>query len=381
MKRWIALAMVLAVLAALWGCTRPEAKAPAEPIKVGFLACETGAFSSYGQDNVRGARLFEEEISARGGVGGRPLQLVVYNTESTPARAVAGARKLIEEDKVVAIVGLALVSEMNAVAPLVQNGPICYSTCSAYQPEHKMIFATGVFIPLHHACIAEYLRDKGLKKFALITTNDATGEVAEAGLRRAAERNGLEVVAAERMNPADVDASAQVARIASRQPQAVVVWIVGKPLGVALRAIKTVGLNVPVFTSHGNRSLEFLRGLADIEPPDFYMPCLVDAIWEHLPESHPARALNASFHERYVKKYGSVPGSGSNDSYDALALLCRAFEAVGTDSAKVVAYLEGVKGYQGLAGSYDFSPEDHRGLGRDDIMIARVKAGVLTPAP
>ena len=381
MKRWIAVVIVLVLLAVLaTGCPKKAAAPSGEPVKVGLLVCETGAFSSYGLDNLNGALMFAEDCNAAGGVGGRPLELVVYNTESTPARAVAGARKLIADDKVVALVGLGMVSEASAAAPLVAGGPVTFVTCAAYQPENSMMFGAGVFVPLHHACICRWLAARGVTQFALLTTNDATGEVAEAGLRRNAGQSGLELSIVERMNPADVDASAQVARIAAAKPGALVVWVVGKPLGVALRAIKTAVLDVPVFTSHGNRSLEFLRSLAAIEPAEFYMPCPVDAVWESLPTAHPARAMNAGFSARYVKKFSKIPGAGSTDAYDALALLCQAFAAVGTDSAKVVAYLEAVKGYQGLAGTYDFSAENHRGLGPDDIMIARVRAGVLTPA-
>src|SRR5688500_17847224 len=139
----LGLALVAAVLFSAACNMAPGASGP---IKIGLLIEQTGVFSWYGQENLNGAQLLTDELNANGGINGRQIELVVYNSESAPDKAVAGARKLIQQDKVAAIVGLGLISEAQAVAPIVKDGPPTYSTSGAYLPEHGMMFGGTVFV-------------------------------------------------------------------------------------------------------------------------------------------------------------------------------------------------------------------------------------------
>ena len=115
-------AVVLAAVASFfaWGS---EGLA-AEPIRIGYIATLTGEGATWGQHEHDGALLAIKEINARGGVLGRPLELVCYDVKGKPEEGVSAIRRLIYEDKVVAIGGCNYSGIQIAVAPIADKGPV-----------------------------------------------------------------------------------------------------------------------------------------------------------------------------------------------------------------------------------------------------------------
>jgi len=113
---------VLAVLTVLFVICVSGAAFAAEPIKIGYLAALTGDFAAYGITEVNMAKLVVGDVNAKGGVLGRPLELVVYDTKTRNEDAVNAVRRMIESDKVVAIVGANSSGINIATAPIVNKG-------------------------------------------------------------------------------------------------------------------------------------------------------------------------------------------------------------------------------------------------------------------
>jgi branched-chain amino acid transport system substrate-binding protein len=115
------LGLVLAVWVGLWilalslGPVRAQGQ---QPIKVGALFILSGNFAGYGKSGSQGAQLAAEEINARGGVLGRPIQLVVVDDQGNPEVGVREARRLILQEKVDFLFGIDSSSVALAVAPL-----------------------------------------------------------------------------------------------------------------------------------------------------------------------------------------------------------------------------------------------------------------------
>lgn len=351
------------------------------PVKIGLLTSETGQFAWYGDDNIKGARFAEEDINRVGGIGGRPLQLVILNTESNPEKAVLGAKRLIDHERVVAICGLGLVSEAKAVAPLVRNsGPVTYSLSGAYYPEHRYMFAATVFLDAMIGRVVKHLKDKGMTKLAALFTNDATGQMTEPIVRSVTAREGVQIVATEYMNLPDVDVTPQLSRIRGQNPQAVVAWVVGRPINVVVQNYRQLALTQPLFTSHGNLTPLFLKSISEVAGNiSILIPSTKDLIWHSLPADDPQKTLLSQFGQRFVKAHGRDPGLGVGSAYDAIIILAKAISTVGTDSDKIVSFIEGIKGHIGVSGIYNFSSSDHRGLGLKDVTMVEVKEGKLVP--
>jgi branched-chain amino acid transport system substrate-binding protein len=103
----------------LAGCFAASA---ATPIKVGYLAALTGDYAAYGQTEVNMAKLVVDDVNAAGGVLGRPIELVLYDTKTRNEDAVNAVRRMIENDKVVAIIGANSSGINIATAPIVDRG-------------------------------------------------------------------------------------------------------------------------------------------------------------------------------------------------------------------------------------------------------------------
>lgn len=378
LTRWIFLFGILFLLFS----SPMESFAQPAPLKIGLLTSETGQFAWYGDDNIKGARFVEEDINRVGGISGRLLQIVILNTESNPEKAVLGAKRLIDHERVAAICGLGLISEAKAVAPLVRNsGPVTYSLSGAYYPEHRYMFAATVFLDAMIGQVVKHIKDKGMTKLAALFTNDATGQMTEPIVRSITAREGVQIVATEYMNLPDVDVTPQLSRIRGQNPQAVVAWVVGRPINVIVQNYRQLAFTQPLFTSHGNLTPLFLKSISEVAGNiSILIPSTKDLVWQSLPADDPQKAPLSQFGQRFVKAHGRDPGLGVGSAYDAITILAKAIGAVGADSDKIVNYIEGIKGHIGVSGIYNFSPSDHRGLGMKDVTMVEVKEGKLIPA-
>ncbi|MDR7418508.1 MAG: ABC transporter substrate-binding protein [Armatimonadota bacterium] len=376
--RALILLMVLVPLAGAHGQT-------GEPIKIGVLAEQTGFFSLAGQDAVSGARLFADEQNGRGGINGRPIELIIQDTASDPERAIIGARKLIDQDRVVAIVGLGLVSNAAAVAPIVATrGPVMLSVSGAFLPQQNqpMVFAFNPSVLDFMSGGMRWLQQQKKMKVALITTNDATGQVSERAYRILVRRYGMTSTGIEFFNPAATSAAAELTKIRDSGPDAVVAWTVGRSTGVIAAAVQQLGMSDrPFLTSAGNVSGAFLRQLQGMGADFFVMPVTKDILdVEYLDAKDPQYPLVKAYREAFVRRFNSAPSAVSGGAYDAMRVLTEAIRRAGTDQAALAKTIENMKGFVGVQGTYNFAPGRHRGLDAAVLIPVRVVKGQLVPA-
>ena len=113
---------ILAVMAVIFILCSAGAALAADPIKVGYLAALTGDYAAYGITEVNMAKMVVGDVNAKGGVLGRPIELVIYDTKTRNEDAVNAVRRMIESDKVVAIIGANSSGINIATAPIVDKG-------------------------------------------------------------------------------------------------------------------------------------------------------------------------------------------------------------------------------------------------------------------
>ena len=145
MKRVGQFAVVLAAVASFfaWGT---EGFA-AEPIRIGYMATLTGEGATWGQHEREGALMAVKDINARGGVLGRPLELICYDVKGKPEEGVSAIRRLIYDDKVVAIGGSNYSGIQIAVAPIADKGQVPVVSSTATNPAVTVDPDTGKVRP------------------------------------------------------------------------------------------------------------------------------------------------------------------------------------------------------------------------------------------
>lgn len=198
-RQWVAVLMTAVSLFA-WGA---EGLA-AEPIKIGYMATLTGEGATWGQHERDGALLAIKEINAKGGVLGRPLELVCYDIKGKPEEAVNAIRRLIHDDKVVVIGGSNYSGVQLAVAPIADKGQVPVIATSATNPAvtvdpntgkvRPYMFRIAYTDPYQGRVIADYLIKKcGAKKLAVIgDVGDAYSEGLTEFVTKRAQELGVE---------------------------------------------------------------------------------------------------------------------------------------------------------------------------------------------
>jgi branched-chain amino acid transport system substrate-binding protein len=182
-------------------------------------------------------------------------------------------------------------------------------------------------------------------------------------------------------NPSDVDATPQLSQIKATNPDAIIAWVVGQPLGVVLKGAKQLGMELPIVTSHGNLTPGFIESLADVQTGPLYMFGTKDLIWRSIPEGDPQKPIINKMQTELQAKYGKEGGIGTGTGYDAMLIFTEAIKrANSTDPAKIAQTIEGVQNLVGVVGAYNFSAQDHRGLKSSDAIPMVVQHGQLGPA-
>jgi branched-chain amino acid transport system substrate-binding protein len=165
--------------------------------------------------------------------------------------------------------------------------------------------------------------------------------------------------------------TAQLARIKTANPQALLTWTVGTPMGTLLRGVRDIGLDVPVVAANGNMLFTEMTQFANILPREYLFPAY-RAQTEGTTAAGPIRDAQTSFF-RAMKAAGLRPDIASVLCWDAIMIVVDALEHVGPDASaqQLREYINGLHGFAGVNGLYDFRGGDQRGLSASAIVVDR----------
>lgn len=349
----------------------------AQPIKIGALFSVTGPPSFLGEPERNAAQMVADQINKAGGIKGRPVQLIVYDTTGDATKAVQLATKLIKDDKVVAIIGPSTTGETMAVIPVAEKAGIPLISCSAGRkitdPVNKWIFKTAQNDSLAVAKIYEHLQKKKLGKVALLTVSDGFGTSGREQLKTQAAAYGIQVVYDETYGPKDTDMTAQLTKIRGTQAQALICWGTNPGPAVVARNAKQLGLKMPLFMSHGVSSKKFIE-LAGDAAEGIMLPSGKVIVADVLPASDPQKKWLLSFVKEYQSHYKVEGDHFAGHAWDAMMLIKAALEKGEDTPASIAAQLEKTKNFHGIGGSFTFSSADHAGLTKDAFVLVEIKS-------
>jgi branched-chain amino acid transport system substrate-binding protein len=367
----------LALVALLWAC---GAAGAGEPIRIGAIFSVTGPASFLGEPERNTAKMLEEELNKGGGLLGRKVEIIVYDDESDTTKAVTAVDRLTKRDRVVAVVGPSTSGSTLAIVPKIEEAQVPLLSCAAAQkitdPVKRWVFKTPQSDTLAVRRIFQHARKAGIAKVAILTASDAFGAAGRDELKALAPQAGMSVVADEVFGPKDTDMTAQLTRIKGTDPQALVVW--GTNPGPAVIARNRVQLKivVPLYMSHGVASKKFIELAGPENAEGILLPASRLIVEGQLPANHPQKPVLAAYIRDYEARFKQPISTFGGHAYDAVMLLAQAIRtAKSAEPAAIRDALEKIRGFQGTAGTFSFSPEDHAGLTEEAFVMVRVTKG------
>jgi branched-chain amino acid transport system substrate-binding protein len=380
-----------AVIAALLLCCAAVPSFAAEPIKIGAFFALSGPAANIGMPTKLVAQMAADKINKEGGINGRPIELIVGDTESDPAKAAVIAKKFIFNDKVAAIIGPTSTAEGMSVKKIVEEAGVpIFMTVGGDPVIMGGNFGAYTYVfksPQRSSTAAQklygYLKAKGLTKVALFTASDSFGKDGLGWLEKLAPEFGISFTAKESFGPSDTDMTAQLTKIRSSAPQAIITWTIGPVGSIVAKNKAQLGIAIPLFQCHGLPDPKYIE-LAGKASEGDRMPATKLMVAETLPSSDPQKKVIGEFVQLYqgVYKYDKEFPINTHSGYawDAIAIVADAMKKAGTDPKALRAAIEQTKGYVGVSGVYNLTPEDHNGLGVDSMVMVQVKNGKFVPA-
>lgn len=373
-------------LLALFCWTAPNAAAE-DPIRIGAFFALSGPAASIGTPTKLVAQMVVDKINKDGGINNRNLELIVGDTESDPTKALMEAKRLVEKEKVVALIGPTRTDSGMAVKPYIEE--------TAHIPVLMTIggdpvIAGGKFGPFawtfktpQRTSVAVkkvygYLQSRKQTKVALLTATDGFGKDGLGSLDQLAPEFGMEIVARESFAVADTDMTPQLVKIRESGAQALVCWTIGPAGARVAKNVKQLGITLPLIQCHGQPDPKYIE-LAGEAAEGSIMPATRLMVADQLADNDPQKAVIKDFITLYKDVYHydqQYPiNTHSGYAWDAVYLLVNAMRQVGTDPQPLRGAIEQMKGYVGVSGIYNLTPEDHNGLGTDSMVIVKVEKG------
>lgn len=348
----------------------------ASPIKIGALFSVTGPPSFLGEPERNTAQMVVDEINKAGGVKGRMLQLITYDTQGDPTKANQAATRLIKEDKVVAIIGPSTTGETMAIIQIVEKAKIPLISCAAgikiTEPVKKWVFKTAQNDALAVARIYEQLNQRRINKVAILTVSDGFGASGREQLKAQARNYGIQILSDETYGPKDTDMTAQITKVRGSQAQALICWGTNPGPAVVARNVKQLGLKIPLYMSHGVSSKRFIE-LAGSAAEGIMLPSGRVIVAGLLPQKDPQKKALLAFVKSYQKRYRTEGDHFGGHAWDAVMLLKGAIERGADTPTAIRDQLEQTTAFSGIGGVFNFSAQDHAGLTKDAFVLVQVK--------
>ena len=331
------------------------------PIRIGAVLATTGGLAPFGTDARPAIELFVEQLNAKGGIKGRPLEVIYVNDESKPELALAAVKRLTQQEKVTAIIGPVSQQVTSAASPVIEESKTPALNCSCFHgPISPYIFST----------FPARAMTRGLADIAKAHGGNSVGIMAQAGaladtLKKThvpdLQADGVTVAAFEQFQPSDTDLTPVLARLRSQGIKIVYVAASGTQAALAAKNFKQ--LNYPgiywTFTGNANQSYMNLLGeAADV----VNVAGTRTLVYKSLPDSDPSKQRIVEFANAYKKKTDREPGTYAAFFYDSMTSLADGLNKAGDDREKLRDALENQKGLQVLNGTINRSKNDHNGL-------------------
>jgi branched-chain amino acid transport system substrate-binding protein len=346
------------------------AAADKEPIRLGLYADLSAQTAQWGTDAEKGAKLRVKDLNAKGGILGRPVELIVYDSKTSPTEGVKAYSRLVQQDKVVAVLGSLLSNIGLAVSPVAQQLEVpvvvrCMDervTTPKFDPENpdKPVDVNPYMFLLQpsafqqSAMIAGYAIDVlGMNSFcSLYSPGNAYALYLAKGFEHYVKKRGKQFLGGLEFQQDDNDYKAQLTKIKSLNPDGLYLCNYVPQNANATKQARELGLKV-VFL--GNNSW--------YKPMDKVAGAAADGAFfpNNIAEDDSSLAW---FFEKYKAEYNEEPRLHSFSGWDDTSFIAAAIEAAkSTDPKQVAKAMESITNFPTAMGVINMDPKSHRPVG------------------
>ena len=360
-----------------------------EPVKLGLVAALTGKSALSGEAITRGLTVAIEEVNAAGGVlGGRSLELISRDDESDPAKGVAAARELIEQEDAAVVFG-GLDSPVSlAMLPVFHELETPYMgvwaaatgiTRNDFDPNYA--FRVSANDNIVDNFLLRYAKEKyNVNKVGLVLINNPWGESNQAGFEEWAKQYNIEISGIEKFNEEDNDVTAQLSRLKESGAEALMLVANAAPAAQVMRSLTRINWDVPIISHWGISGGRFPELAGDIANKVEFVQTY-SFFGEQ--EATGQKVLN-KLDEKYQLQQPSdiLAPVGTANAYDALMLTAKAIDEAGsTEGTEIREALLNLPQHKGLIKTYDqpFTPDNHDALTEDDYIMVRWEDNKIVP--
>jgi branched-chain amino acid transport system substrate-binding protein len=372
--------MLVRILLAAAGLVLAVSSHAQAPIRIGAFLSVTGPAAFLGDPEQKTLELYVEKLNASGGVLGRRLELVAYDSAGDAEKARSYVKRLIEQDKVDVLVGGSTTGETMAAVPLAEAAGVPFISLAGavviVEPVKKWVFKTPHTDRMACEKVFVDMRARGATKAALISGTGGFDRSMRAECLKVAAKHGVDIVADETYGAADTDMTAQLAKIkATPGVQAVLNAGFGQGPAIVTKNYRQLGIAAPLYQSHGVASKQYVK-LSGDAAEGVRLPAAALLVADTLPDEDPQKKIVGTYKRDYEGRFKQDVSTFGGHAYDGLMLAVEAMRRAGsTDKGKVRDALEQTRGYIGTGGVVNMTAQDHMGLDLSAFRMLEVRKG------
>lgn len=352
-------------------------------VVIGSFQALSGPYAIIGQEMTKGMNAYFNWINSNGGVYGRRINLIVADDQLNPSKTVVEVKRLVEQDKVFAIVGgLGTYGCLAVMDYLNENGvPFVYQgagTSKLVDPPKKYIFGVQPDYTLEGHIIAKFLvENQNAKKIAVLYMNNDIGLEGLAAIKDELSKHNMKPAIEISYNPAETDYSAQVLDLLNVNPDSIVIYGLITDTIRWVKTIRDYGLESKIVTIYPNADPNFIRLAGD------YAEGIIFTGWVPLPT--PDRPEYVKDFERYLRIFqetykDQIPSSYAAAGFIAAEVFVEGLIRAGKDLTRegLVKALETFDHWNGILAK-DITWGPNRRRGKDSMYFLIVKDGQFVP--
>jgi branched-chain amino acid transport system substrate-binding protein len=349
------------------GCKVLGDQTDTTPIVIGADLELSGADAAVGITYQRALQLKVDQVNATGGVNGRPLRLVVKDNRTDPTVSVTNIAELTGPDGAAAVVMGACSDCLMAVAKTVDDKKVPTialapaSEVSKPVTDRRYVFKLGPNADDNANALATELRNDGIHKFALLTTDDINGSDAANAIRAQAMKVSATPSTPQLFKATDTDLTQPVHQALAKTPDALVVSAFPAQAQLVAAAARQAGFKGPMYFDSLAAGELFQAGGASAATDGVVMVAPQALVIDDVIATSPAKTARKLWFNIYTSKFGNFSGF-SLYAADAVQLVVNAVKtAHGTDHDLMRDAIED-SSFEGVSGPLRLTPDNHSAL-------------------
>jgi branched-chain amino acid transport system substrate-binding protein len=356
------------------------------PYKIGVNLELTGPWAEVTK-TLRNAMVMEvERINAMGGVNGHPIELIFEDNGFDLGRAAANMTKFTRNKELFAVIGpfednLQATTRAIAEREKITNIIICPSNSMVRDLKQRWAFNIAQNDIIVSQRLVDLSQARGYKKVLVFHAAHPLAQSLAEYYKRFGEEKGIKVIISkETHKPTDIDMTPALTKlkpiIEQEKVDAFYASTAGPPGPIVCKNLRALGVKIPILGTHAF-GFGFIIALGGEAMEGVEFPGAKPVVFDQLDENDPVRSINIDLDKRLKDRYAVGIDQLAGYGHDTIGLI---YDAMKRCKGKVTRSnfrdaLENTKVFKGSHGIYNFTPNDHDGLSKKDLVFVRIEGG------